>query len=1133
MFNVEYPFGSPEAAPDAPDTGYRVDSAPSRIDLPPTPDEFSDNPVIAWSEPVSIDTYMPAEPDIYPAFLESRVYQGSSGRVFPLPFHEKLSHKKAPHQWQAIHLENQWVRLMILPELGGRIHVGYDKSSDYDFFYRNNVIKPALVGLAGPWIAGGVEFNWPQHHRPATFLPTDVEIEHEADGAITVWCSDHDPFARMKGMHGIRLRPDSSVIEARVRLYNRSDQTQTFLWWANVAVRVHDGYQSFFPTDVHAVADHAKRAFTTFPRAEGHYYGVDYPAQVSRENPDGDRLDWYRNITVPTSYMVVDTQDDFFGGYDHHRKSGFVHLADHALAPGKKQWTWGNTEFGRAWDANLTDTDGPYVELMAGVYTDNQPDFSYIAAGETKTFSQYWFPIRGMGPAHQATTSAAVRVDLESHESATLVRIGVSSTGVHPAAVVRLSDLAGRVLHESTVELAPGTPATLTVKLDASYEPSELLTSVESDGIELVGWCARAEGAPRELPPAATEPPVPGEVESVEELFLIGQYLEQYRHATRSPEPYWEEALRRDSGDVRSSIALASRHHQAANFGVAETLLRVATDRLTSRVSSPADGEAHYRLGLTLIAQGRDEEAGAALATASWSAAWRTPAQFALARMASRAGDYPAAERAAREVLRHDAEHLQAADLLAVLLSARGRNYEAISVMNATLAIDPLDQWARHLKGLPLTADAPTLLDIALEYSSAGFTDRALVLLDRAAEHAPATALGQVQAAPLIAYHRAALMSALGREDEARLARIQAQTVDGRYAQASRLDDIAVLESALISDPGDGRAALLLGNWYYNKRRYFIATTRWRQALDADTDSPTRATAARNLGIAAYNVDGNPDAAVAYFERAIAIMGEDAKLWYEFDQLASRTGVSPEERLQRLRVREAVVSERDDLTISYAGLLVASGEATLAREILAARRFQPWEGGEGAVLQVWESVALALAGQAMSDEAPDAAVAYLRSALDSPANLGEARHPLANSADLHLALGDALAAAGDAPSARAAWRQAASFSGDFRSMSAQPYSVQTSFSILALERLGEFEAAGRLTAELEEFTRRLTETPTRIDFFATSLPAMLLFHDDPQRARNEEVRILRDKLAELNRASRVPRTPLPFDEAAL
>ncbi|HVD33341.1 MAG TPA: DUF5107 domain-containing protein, partial [Gemmatimonadales bacterium] len=244
--------------------------------LPTRPPGMADLPVAVWSDPVVLPTHLPEEPSRYPAYLDRRVYQGSSGRVFPLPFHDRISETSKAHRWIGLHLENAYLRLLVLPELGGRIQLALDKRTGYPLFFANPVIKPALVGLAGPWLAGGVEFNWPQHHRPATFLPTAWDID-AADG--TVWCSDYDPFDRMKGMHGIRLRPDSTVIELKVRLFNRSDEPQTFLWWANVAAEVHSDYQSFFPSDVTTVADHAKRAVSTFPAACGAYYGVDYPTR--------------------------------------------------------------------------------------------------------------------------------------------------------------------------------------------------------------------------------------------------------------------------------------------------------------------------------------------------------------------------------------------------------------------------------------------------------------------------------------------------------------------------------------------------------------------------------------------------------------------------------------------------------------------------------------------------------------------------------------------------------------------------------------------------------------------------------------------------------------------------------------
>ena len=1096
-----------------------VTDGESKIELPDVPAQFAGDKVAAWSEPLIIDTYLPVEPEDYPAFLENRVYQGSSGKVYPLPFHERIEQEKRPYAWDAIHLENEWVRLVILPQLGGRIHIGYDKVADYDFFYRNNVIKPALVGLAGPWISGGVEFNWPQHHRPGTFLPTDWEIEREADGAITVWCSDHDPMNRMKGMHGIRLRPDSSVIEARVRLYNRTDATQTFLWWANVAAAVNDDYQSFFPTDVEFVADHAKRAVATFPAVDGRYYGVDYPAQVTADRPDGDRLDWYRNIPVPTSYMVVATQDDFFGGYDHGLEAGFVYWADHTVAPGKKQWTWGNTEFGWAWDRNLTDSDGPYVELMAGAFTDNQPDFSFIAPGETKTFSQFWYPITRIGAAHQASRDAAVRLDVTADGAATTVVIGVAATRVFEAATIELTDAGGRAVFTATAALAPGQAYRHVLRLHGGYRPSELTLTVRDGDTILVTWTPRDPAENVVGPAPATEPADPATIGSIDELFYTGQYLDQYRHATRAPEPYWEEILRRDPGDVRCNVALAGRLERAGLHADAESHLRTAIDRLLARVPNPADGEAHYRLGISLVHQGRDVEAKNYLAKATWNDAWRVPAGHALARLHARAGDLAASRDALLELLRHNPEHLQANALLALVLRASGAAKNADRVLAEQLARDPLDQWTRHLAGLELSTDAPTLLDVALEYAETRHIDTALELLAAAAGASTNTALGQVQVAPLAHYHRALLLDLVGRPDEAAAARQDARTSDARHCLPSRLADVAALEAALRADGTDARAAALLGSWYYDKKRYADAITVWQAAAAHAPDAPTAALVHRNLGIAAYNVQRDPAAAVTHFEAAVGHAPEDAKLLYEYDQLLARTGVAPADRLDRMEAHRQLAGQRDDLTVVHAGLLTAVGRAAEARQLMLGRVFQPWEGGEGQVLLAWQNAATALAAQALEAGDPAAALGFVRSAMTPPQSLGEARHPLANSADLHWLLGETLLAADDEPGARVAWTAAANATGDFIDMSTRRFSEQTLFSIRALRRLGDRGAATTLILEFDDYLDELTQTPARVDYFATSLPAMLLFHDDPQSVHDTYVHTLRSKLTEFTASS--------------
>ena len=239
--------------------------------------------------------------------------------------------------YRAVFLENDYLKIMVLPELGGRLQMALDKTNQYHFIYYNRVIKPALVGLAGPWISGGLEFNWPQHHRPSTFLPVDCTYSTNPDGSSTVWCSEIDRMHGTRGMHGFTLYPDRAYLEVKVRLFNRTTQPQTFLWWANPAVHVDEHHQSVFPPDVHAVMDHGKRDVSSFPIATGTYYKVDYSP--------GTDISRYRNIPVPTSYMAYRSKYDFVGTYDHGRQAGLLHIASHLISPGKKQWTWGNGDF--------------------------------------------------------------------------------------------------------------------------------------------------------------------------------------------------------------------------------------------------------------------------------------------------------------------------------------------------------------------------------------------------------------------------------------------------------------------------------------------------------------------------------------------------------------------------------------------------------------------------------------------------------------------------------------------------------------------------------------------------------------------------------------------------------------------
>lgn len=1073
--------------------------------LPEAPAPLS-GPVKAWREPVELLTYLPEKPDLNPMFLEKRVYQGSSGRVYPLPFIDRIATEPERKLWDAVHIENEYLRMMILPEIGGRIHVGYDKVSGYDFFYRQDVIKPALVGLAGPWISGGVEFNWPQHHRPATFMPVGVEIEEHKDGSITVWCSDHDPMLRMKGMHGVCLHPGRAAVELKVRLFNRTPFTQTFLWWANVATRVHEKYQSFFPTDVRFVADHAKRAVTTFPLSDGHYYGVDYGERGRTGVPEDEKprmfvpdgsyaandLSWYANIPVPTSYMITGTEEDFFGGYDHRAQAGVVHVANHHIAPGKKQWTWGNHEFGYAWDRNLTDDGGPYIELMAGVYTDNQPDFSYLAPWETKSFTQTWFPIRKIGVPQAANLDAALSVQAEGGRA----RIGVCVTRDVDSATITL--FAGsRQIAQWTQEISIAEPAIVTAELPEEARTGALRVVVTAADRILVEYDAERV-APAKSPAVAQEPAAPEQIESVEELYLTGVHLEQYRHATRKPELYWQEALRRDPGESRVHNALGLSCLRRGEFERAAEHFEAAVLRLTRLNPNPRDGEPYYNLGLARRYQQKDKVAYDAFYKATWNAAWRGPAYFALAEIDAKRQQWEAAADHLRRSLRADADNLNARNLLAVALQHLGDSAGAQGAIEETLSIDPMDSGARWLQGIA-PADGRERLDLAFDLIRSGRDDEAMKVLSSADFDA------RDGSVPMILLTLADLQARLKvPQAEETFRRAMHTPLD--YCFPSQLEQLLVLEATVARHPDAGPAHYLLGNLLYDAKRYAEAIAAWERAAAL---MPQFAITWRNLGIAYFNHGHERGKSLDAFDRAFRANPEDGRILYERDQLWKRVGETPQRRLAELLEHSSLVQQRDDLSVELATLYNQVGKPEAALQLMLKRHFQPWEGGEGLVLAQYVRSRLLLGQRALEQGEPEGAIVQFQEALQPPANLSEAKHLLANQSDIYYWLGVAFEQRGELQQAKNWWERAIRHKGDFQQMSVRRISNMTYWSALAYQKLGDQAAATDLFQQIYDYSLDLEATEPKIDYFATSLPAMLLFEEDLKRRNLIEARFLR------------------------
>jgi len=1045
----------------------------------------STEPVSARVERVTIPTYGVGAPQKNPLFLEKRVYQGSSGAVYPYPVIERVEESKADKQYTAIFLENRYLLIMLLPEIGGRVQMALDKTNDYHFVYYNRVIKPALVGLTGPWISGGIEFNWPQHHRPSTFDSVDYRIEEHADGSKTVWMGEIERMFHTKSTAGLRLYPDCAYLEINVQICNRTPLPQTFLWWANPAVHVNDDYQSIFPPDVFAVLDHGKRAVSTFPIATGTYYKVNYSP--------GTDISRYKNIPVPTSYMAYHSNYDFLGCYDHGRQAGMLHVANHHLVPGKKQWTWGNSNFGQTWDRQLTDADGPYIELMCGAFTDNQPDFSWLQPGEEKRFSHIFMPFKRIGGVKNASKDAAINLEIEEGAA----QIGVYLT--RPRTVTVTLVAAGETLYARTVALSPEEVLQEHIVLPAGVMPQQVTLRVQDEHREFIAFTPLPDEHPTP-PDPATPAPEPAAIDSNEALYLHGLHLEQYRHATYDPEPYYQEALRRDPHDSRCNNALGLRRLRQGNFSEAEAFFRTAVQSLTRRNPNPYDGEPYYNLGLALRWQGRIDEAFDAFYKAVWNAAWQDAGYFELAAIAATRNKLDEALDLLERCLDRNRRHSRARLLRAAILRRTGQVAAATAAVSEGLALDPLHYGMFYEEGLQAgLADLPalarhnphTLVEIALEYAHAGLYDEAEHLLGTAG---PRNAMAYYYQG----WVRTLANGRLGAPADA-FACGAAAAPDTCFP--NELECVPALAAAMAQDPHDARAPYYLGTFYYAHRAYEQAISLWEQAAMLDPDF---ATVHRNLGLAYMNKRGDAARARDRYARAFALDPADARVFFELDQLDKKLGRAPAERLANLVAHRAQVDERDDLTVEYVLLLNLAGRHAEALDVLMKRTFHPWEGGEGKVSGQYLVALVELAKAALEHGDGRSALDLLERAYTYPDNLAEGKLAGAPENHIHYYCGQAYALLGDDQHAREAYFRATH--GTAELSAAMYYNDQPPdrvlYQALAYAALGEPQRSAAICQMLINYGETPGNNEIKIDYFAVSLPDFLVFDDDlTQRQR--------------------------------
>jgi tetratricopeptide (TPR) repeat protein len=946
--------------------------------------------VRVWEEPLTLPTYRLDPPDPNPRFYTHESYQGAQKRIYPYPMQDGVTDIREEKTYKALYLENEYIKLCILPELGGRLFYATDKTNNYEIFYRQHVVKPALIGMLGAWISGGIEWCVFHHHRNTTYMPVDYALAENADGSKTIWFGETERRHRMKWLIGITLYPGKSYIEASVKLDNRTAYPNSILYWANVAVHVNDDYQVIFPPSVTAATYHSKNDFAHWPIANESYRGVDYR---------GVDLSWWKNHPEPVSFFAWDKQEDFMGGYDHGKEAGVVHVADHHVVCGAKLWEWSPGPTGRMWDKILTDADGPYAELMVGAFSDNQPDYSWIKPHEVKTFKQYWYPVREIDGFKYANLQGAANLELTTNGTA---KVGFNTTSRHEKARAMLK-AGDKTLLDQAVTIGPDKPFTKEVPVPAGTKRTDLkAVLLTNSGKTLVSYQPVEISSDPKLPETVKAPPAPKDIKTVEELYLTGLRVEQINNPRVNPLDYYEEALRRDPNDARTNTIVGISYNRQGMYDKAEEHLRRAVTRLSVDYTRPADAGALYHLGVALRAQGKLDEAYEAFYRATWDYAFHSPAQYQLAELSCRKGELATALEQIDQSLSTNALDNKARDLKAAILRRLGKPKQAGSLLAKSLQDDPLDFLAMNelfliqQKPGPRRADSEAAkkldaamqhdvqayLELATDYMSCGFWDEAIDVLARISRDKTDFA-GRY---PLVYYYLAFLHSRKGDTDLAEKFYSQASTMPADYCFPFRAESAEVLKAAIEHTPTDAKAHYYLGNLLYDLQPE-KAIKHWERSRDLDGSF---ATVHRNLGWAYYRTGNDVAKAIASYEKAVASNGNDARLFAELDQLYELGNAPVEKRLAVLEKHRATVVKRNDSFERWIAVQVLAGRYDEAIDSLSKIHFHVREGG-GEIRGIYVDAHLLRGLSRLKQNQPKAALEDFLAAAEYPENLSVGR----------------------------------------------------------------------------------------------------------------------------------------------
>lgn len=1002
-----------------------------------------------WEGPLVIPTYELNPPNPYPALLDSQRRKWRP--VYPYAFLDSLGTEKKDKTWKAVYLENEYLKVTVLPELGGHVYSIFDKTINRDILYSNPVMKYAMVALRGAWVSGGIEWNFPDGHTLTTVSPIDYVIRNESDGSASVAVGDTERVQGMQWQVILRLRPGTRVLESEVTLNNRRNVPGRYWYWSTAGAPAAPDLRFNYP--MRETYPHAFWPVFKFPIEKG--------------------VDIGRFSEVPNflSLFARDSKRDYFGIYYEKSDWGVVHVADHRELPGKKTWTWGTDENGDVWIDKLTDGGGQYVEFQGGRF-ETQMEHQFIAAHRVEHFFEYWYGVNQMGGAwNEATRDAALRISQQGSRAT----ISIAANQRFLQAEFALAN-GGKQIQATKVNLDPAKPFITTVDVPTPRQPLEI-TLTSNDGRVLLRY--RTDSPVDNNPdfkPATRPIADPKNPASAEQSFVEGLAFDKKSKEREARGAYFE-ALKRDPGFAPALIALGLSFYRSGEYGTAAKHLESAL------VRNKDAADAHYYLALVQRALGRDSEAEDHLLWLVRSGYRESLARYVLGEISLAKGDTKQALEHLQQAVMLDPRDLKARTVLAVAERLDGNVQSARTRINQVATELPIDYFAlreqylinkaagdsvneksaseqlRHL----LSREPDAVLELAFDYVAIGRNREAIDVLENAIATGPSGNLvvDKQRIHPLLYYTLGYLFEKAGERDRARTQFALGAKGDPAFVFPHRVEEIEVLQAAVAANPNDGRAAYYLGNILAAKYRDKEALAAWRYAVRLDSGNTI---AQRNYARALWLVSQSREEAAAQYQRAISVSPNDFRLYIELDKLFAEMNAT-DRRVKLLEGAPAPVLAQSAAVQSLAGAYIDAGRFSDAATLLSKTTFTSGEG-EDAALGLYRKAHLGLARKYREAGDRLKAASEFAAVTEFPRNLGVGRPAMQSQAQYYVAAAREYEAAGTRDEAERWWQRAATEELNPPSQPEEPWSENYYYKAVALEHVGRAADARKLYERL-------------------------------------------------------------------